>query len=84
MSAEKEASAKQTFTFQAMARYNASRSDCKTAYHERRKSSGLKGHLIFKPWLGIMHHEVMARQRKLAWILRQQNHYTMSAENQAA
>jgi hypothetical protein len=45
MSAENQASAKQTFTFQAMG-------------------------------YGIMHHEVMARQRKLAWILRQQNHHT--------
>ena len=25
-----------------------------------------------------MHHEVIARQRKLAWILRQQNQYTIS------
>ena len=61
-------------------------------YHVRRKSSGPKGHLIFKPWVamgchglpwvaGIMHREAMARQRELAWILRLQNHYTITAGN---
>ncbi len=34
------------------------------------------------PWVaGIMHREAMARQRELAWILRLQNHYTITAGN---
>lgn len=31
-----------------------------------------------------MHHGVIASQLRLAWILREQDHYTMNAGNQAA
>ena len=51
-----------------------------TLYHVRRKSSGSEGGIWFSSHglPGIMHHTVMTSQLMLTWILRMQNHYTIS------